>query len=558
MNTVAKKLSQLFVDKGLVSEQQMAQALEQQKRDGRSMGTLLLERGWVGSQALMEVLSEYYQMPFVRLEDLAVDPAVITQVPVKLALYYQVMPIKAQNSTLTVAVSNPQDLRMLDELRLALQQRYTLEPVLATPEDILRAVKEHYGVGAETISRILADRGTSASILAAGPEEALEDIAELARDASVVKLVNQLILEAHGRRATDVHLEPYRGKVRLRYRVDGILHDADVPPAIRQLFPAIISRIKVLSNLNIVERRLPQDGRASVKVGEQKLDLRISVLPTPQGESVVIRILPNQMLLDLKDLGFAKEDMKPLEAVLHKPHGLVFLTGPTGSGKTTTLYAMLKVINSVERKIITMEDPIEYELEGIAQVQVNPAIGLTFAAGLRSMLRHDPNVMMVGEVRDVETAELAIRIALTGHLVLSTLHTNDATGGITRLMDMGIDPFLIVSSVECIIAQRLVRLLCPSCKEEAPVASLGGRKGFRSKGCKQCHNTGFRGRTAIYEILLLSQPLRDLILQKASADALRRAAVELGMRTIREDGLQEVEQGLTTLDEVLRVTQDEK
>ncbi len=555
--TGGKRLGELLVEKGLVTEPQMAEALEQQKQDGRFLGTILLERGWVGPTRLMEVLAEHYRMPFVRLEETAVDPAVVSKVPVKVALHYQVMPVKIHNSTLTVAISNPQDVRTLDELRLALQQKYTLDPVLATPEDILRAIKESYGVGAEMISRILTDRGLP-PLPAGAPEETLEDIAELASDASVVKLVNQLILEAHSRRATDVHLEPYRGKVRLRYRVDGILHDAEAPHAIRQLFLAIISRIKVLSNLNIVERRLPQDGRASVKVGDQKIDLRISILPTPHGESVVIRILPNQMLLDLKDLGFSKEDMKLLDAVIRKPYGLVFVTGPTGSGKTTTLYAMLKAINSIERKIITMEDPIEYELEGIAQVQVNPPIGLTFAAGLRSMLRHDPNVMMVGEVRDVETAELAIRIALTGHMVLSTLHTNDAIGGVTRLIDMGIDPFLIVSSLECIIAQRLVRLLCPSCKEEAPAGSMGGKKGYRAKGCKQCNNTGFRGRTAIYELFLLSQLLRELILKRVSADALRRAAVELGMKTMREDGLQKVEQGLTTLDEVLRVTQDEK
>ncbi|MBI3322561.1 MAG: type II/IV secretion system protein [Candidatus Omnitrophica bacterium] len=550
-----KKLSQLLVEKGLITEPQMAEALEQQKQDGRFLGAILLERGWVGSAPLMELVAEHYRMPFLRLEETPADPGVIARVPVKVALHYQVMPLKIQNSTLTVAISNPQDVRTLDELRLALQQKYTLEPVLATPEDILRAIREGYGVGADTISRILTDRGASPLPAGGAPEEKLEDIAELASDASVVKLVNQLLLEAHNRRATDVHLEPYRGKVRLRYRVDGILHDAEAPPAIRQLFPAIISRIKVLSNLNIVERRLPQDGRASVKVGDQKLDLRISVLPTPQGESVVIRILPSQMLLDLKDLGFAKEDMKLLDSVIRKPYGLVFVTGPTGSGKTTTLYAMLKAINSVDRKIITMEDPIEYELEGMSQVQVNPAIGLTFAAGLRSMLRHDPNVMMVGEVRDVETAELAIRIALTGHMVLSTLHTNDATGGVARLMDMGIDPFLVVSSLECIIAQRLVRLLCPACKEPG---SMGGGKGCRAKGCRQCSNTGFRGRSAIYELFLLSQPLRELILKKASADALRRAAVEMGMKTMREDGLQKVEQGVTTLDEVLRVTQDDK
>ena len=557
MKTAMKKLTQLFVDKQLVSEDQLAEALQAQKQENRFVGSILLERGWVTPQQLMEVLSEYYQIPFVRLEETAVDQQVISKVPVKVALHFHVMPLKLRDSTLTVAIATPQDVRLLDELRLALQQRYTLEPVLATEEDILRAVKEHYGVGAETISRILADRGTPGAS-AGFVEEAIEDITQFATDASVVKLVNQLIIEAHNRRATDIHLEPYRETVRLRYRIDGILRDMDVPPAIRQLFPAIVSRVKVLSNLNIVERRLPQDGRASVKIGDQKLDLRISALPTPHGESVVIRILPNQMLLDLKNLGFHQEDLKLIETIVRKPYGLLFVTGPTGSGKTTTLYACLKTINSEERKIITIEDPIEYEMEGISQVQVNPAIKLTFATGLRSMLRHDPNVMMVGEVRDLETAELAIRIALTGHMVLSTLHTNDATGGITRLADMGIDPYLIVSSISCIIAQRLVRLLCPSCKVETPLSSLGGKKGYRSQGCKACSQTGFLGRSAIYELFLMSPPIQELVLKKASADAIRRAAVEMGMRTMREDGLEKVETGLTTLDEVLRVTQDEK
>ena len=456
-----KKLSQLFLDKRLVSEEQLADALAQQKTDNRFVGSILVERGWLTPEHLMEVMAEYYRMPFVRLDDTAVDEAVIAKVPLKVALHYQVMPLRLSNSTLTMAIADPQDVRLLDELRLALQQRYTIEPCLATREDILLAVKKHYGVGAETIGQILTDRAATAP-LAAVEEEAIEDLEQLASEASVVNLLNQLILEAHTRRATDIHLEPYRGKVRLRYRVDGMLHDVDVPGSIRQLFPAIISRVKILSNLNIVERRLPQDGRASVRVGDEKLDLRMSVLPTPAGESVVIRILPNRMVLDLHTLGFRDEDRRILEAIIRKPYGLVFVTGPTGSGKSTTLYACLKTINTQERKIITIEDPIEYEIEGVTQIHVNPQIGLTFAQGLRSMLRHDPNVMMVGEVRDLETAELAIRIALTGHMVLSTLHTNDATGGITRLLDMGIDPYLIASCIECVVAQRLIRLLCPS------------------------------------------------------------------------------------------------
>ncbi len=551
------ELGDLLVQKKWVSPEQLAQAMADSSASKAPLGSILVKRGWISPEQLGQALAEQYQIPFVRLRETEVSKAAVEQVPLKVALHFKAVPVRLSGSTLTVAIANPQDVRVLDGLRTALQQRFTIEPALSTEEEILQALKKYYGVGADTVDQIMADRD-SQGLLTEVVEEAVEDIEQMAGDASVVKLVNQLILEAHSRRATDIHLEPHRGRVRMRYRIDGMLHDVDVPPAFRQLFPAIISRIKVLSNLNLVERRLPQDGRASVKVGEEKLDLRISILPTPAGESVVIRILPNQMLLGLKDLGFREEDMKMLEATIRKPHGLVFVTGPTGSGKTTTLYAFLKGMDTEERKIITLEDPIEYELEGIVQVQINPTIGLTFAAGLRSMLRHDPNVMMVGEVRDLETAELAIRIALTGHLVISTLHTNDAASGITRLMDMGIDPYLIASSVECIIAQRLVRLLCPSCKEEAASKMPDGSKTFRAKGCNACHRTGFRGRCAIYEFFLLSQQIKDLVIRKASGDAIRKAAVELGMQTMRDNGWDKVKIGLTTLDEVLRVTQAEQ
>jgi type II secretory ATPase GspE/PulE/Tfp pilus assembly ATPase PilB-like protein len=455
-----------------------------------------------------------------------------------------------------VAIHNPQDVKLIDELGSALQQRYTIEPVLATEEDIANAIKTSYGVGAETISTLVKEQGVSLHLEAA--EGAIEDIEQLSTDASVVKLVNQLILEAHHRRATDIHFEPYRDKVRLRYRIDGVLHNVDMPPTIRQLFPAILSRVKVLSNLNIMERRLPQDGRASVKVGNEKLDLRLSVLPTPSGESVVIRILPNRMLLELKELGFRQDDLDLLARIVSAPHGLIFVTGPTGSGKTTTLYAMLNTINTDARKIVTIEDPVEYEMEGITQVQINPPIGLTFAQGLRSMLRHDPDVMMVGEVRDMETAELAIRIALTGHLVFSTLHTNDAASGVTRLIDMGVEPYLIVSSVSCFIAQRLVRVLCPHCKEETRSERKEFARVFRARGCDQCQRSGFFGRTAIYELLPMTEPMKDLVMQRASSDVIWRKAIELGMRTLQQDGWEKVQEGLTTPDEVLRVTQEDE
>jgi type II secretory ATPase GspE/PulE/Tfp pilus assembly ATPase PilB-like protein len=553
------KLGQLLLKKQLVTEEQLLEAMQQQAVSGRFLGAILLDRRWVSADQLLGVLSEQYRMPAERLGDGAVERPAVDAMPLKIAMHYRVMPLRVRHGTLTVAIANPQDVRLADELRGALQERFAIDTVLATETDIEQALKRHYGVGAETISELVREKGAPERALPAGAEEGiLEDIEQLADDASVVKLVNQLILEAHRRRATDIHIEPYRGKVRLRYRIDGVLRTVDVPPAIRQLFPAILSRVKVVSNLDIMERRLPQDGRTSVKVGEEKLDLRISILPTPAGESMVVRILPNRMLLELKDLGFQPEDLALLTKLAGAPHGLIFVTGPTGSGKTTTLYAMLNTINTETRKIITIEDPVEYEMEGITQVQINPQIGLTFAQGLRSMLRHDPDVMMVGEVRDFETAELAIRIALTGHLVFSTLHTNDAASGVTRLVDMGVAPYLLVSSIECFMAQRLVRLLCPSCKVEVKPDRAGLKRMFRPGGCDRCQQTGYFGRVCIYELLQLSDPLKDLIMAKASADVLWRKAIELGMRTMQQDGWEKVRAGLTTYEEVLRVTQDDE
>ncbi|MCM8812137.1 MAG: Flp pilus assembly complex ATPase component TadA [Candidatus Omnitrophica bacterium] len=553
---ISKRIEELLLKKKWLSDEQLQEAQREQRASKVPLGTILVQKGLISPEQLAQALAEQYKMPFVSLREMEISREAVDQVPVKVALHFKIVPVRLENGVLTVAISNPQDVRLLDDLRVALQGRFSINPVLATEEEIGQALKRNYGVGAETVDQILAGQRPGAAETAG--DEAIENIQELAGDASVIKLVNQLILEAHARRATDIHLEPYREKIKLRYRIDGILHNIDVPPTIRQLFPAIISRVKVLSNLSLVERRLPQDGRASVKIGEEKLDLRISILPSSRGESIVVRILPNQRMIGLKDLGFREEDLRMLEAIVRKPHGLVFVTGPTGSGKTTTLYACLNTINSDDRKIITIEDPVEYEMEGVTQVQVNPAIGLTFAQGLRSMLRHDPDVMMVGEVRDTETAELAIRIALTGHLVLSTIHTNDATSGISRLIDMGIDPYLITSSVECIVAQRLVRLLCPECKVAGASSLPGMEKAFQAKGCRACHRTGFRGRTAIYEFFLLSQQIKDLILQRSSADAIRKAAIELGMQPMREMGWEKVKAGLTTLDEVLRATQDEK
>ena len=483
------------------------------------------------------------------LEDRPIEEAVVRLLPARVAYHYRALPLEWREDRLAVAMADPEDLQKLDDLRLFL--RKDILPVRCGEREIEDALKKHYGVGAETLEEM---GGPSC-----GPDETAPAWDELTQDgeASIETFVRQLFLDALKNRATDIHLEPYPEALRIRRRIDGVLSETPVPAAVRRFQSEIVSRIKVMADMDIAERRLPQDGRIRVRMDGSDLDLRVSVLPTAHGESVTVRFLTGRPFLDLEHLGFFKEDRALLESLLDKPHGIVLLTGPTGSGKTTTLYALLSRINGPKAKIITIEDPIEYQIDGITQIQVQPKIGLTFAAGLRSMLRHDPDVMMVGEVRDLETAEIAIRVALTGHLVFSTLHTNDAAGAATRLLDMGLEPFLVASSLECVIAQRLVRLICPSCRREEaarPSGDIPPAARFRGKGCGQCNGTGYRGRTAIYEILSVDREVRELILRRASADEIRRHAVLRGMRTLRECGWAKAAAGLTGAEEVLRAT----
>ncbi|HTL47655.1 MAG TPA: ATPase, T2SS/T4P/T4SS family [Verrucomicrobiae bacterium] len=545
------KIGQHLVEKGLITEDQLKQALDAQAKKDRFLGEIFVENGWVTEEQLMESLAEQFKMQLVRLAETAVDPKLKEVFPLKVALHYKVMPLELKGTQLTIAIAAPQDILLLDHVSLALRQKYVLNAVLATGHEIDKAISRFYGLGAETVDRILLREGQPQAQASAEP--AVQDI-QKSEEASVVKLVNQFLLEAYQRRATDIHLEPFRDKIRLRYRVDGVLETADLPDTMRRFFPAIISRIKVLSGLNLVEKRAPQDGRGSVTVGSQKLDLRVSVLPSSAGEGVVIRILPNAMLYNLSELGLERRNLEIMQKMLAKPYGLMFVTGPTGSGKTTTLYSALKQINTEERKIITIEDPVEYELPGIMQVPVNPQVGMGFAQGLRSMLRHDPDVMMVGEVRDVETAELAIRIALTGHLVLSTLHTNDAASGFARLTDMGIPPYLLASSVSCLVAQRLIRKICDKCRQEVPGVVP---RSFHGEGCNACHRTGYNGRMAIYEVLPVTAEIKKLVLQKASVDEIRQLAVDQGMTSLQTEGWAKVKEGLTSPEEVLRITSNE-
>lgn len=569
---MTEPLEKELVKRNLVSEDQVHEAEAEQKKSGEPLGRILVRKKFVREEDLARALAEQYHLPFIQFGKFLIDKSVIAKVPAKLATHYKMVPVKYSGTTLTVAIADPQDVRLLDDIRVALKGQYRIQLAMATETDILAAIKKYYGLGADTVDSIIKQKGDDGGINSASvkKEEVIDDIEKMAGDASIVKLVNQVLLEAWQRRATDIHIEPYRQNLQLRYRIDGALYPSEVPERIRRFLPAIISRIKIMSNLNIVERRLPQDGRATVKVGAQKMDLRISVLPTPHGESVVIRILPTSMLFKLESLGLSEPHQAVLKEVIKKPYGIIFVTGPTGAGKSTTLYASLSYLKAPQTKIITIEDPVEYELEGITQIQVMPQIGLTFAAGLRSMLRHDPDVMMVGEVRDFETAELAIRIALTGHLVFSTLHTNDAASAVTRLLDMGVDPFLVVSSVECFIAQRLVRIICSECKvedkrevtpeimkeiSESQNMSADEVKLYIGEGCAECNNTGFRGRTGIHEFLVLNSQIKRMIMNKDSADDIKATSIRNGMTTLRFDGWEKATKGVTTIDEILRVTQ---
>ena len=554
-------LGQVLVRKGFVTERRMLQVLAKQQ------GIPFLDSKT--EKKILQILSKQQKIPFLDLKDTEIDEKAIKNVPAKFARHYKIMPISIKGNKLTVAMSNPFDIRSIDDLEVNLE--YRVMKVLATSGDISEAIRKYYGVGADTIERILAREPRKVETEIAVKEK-VEDLEKMAEDASVVKLVNQILERAIKDRATDIHIEHFRNELLLRYRIDGVLYETPVGKNIKYLDPAIVSRIKVMSGLDIVERRLPQDGRAKVKIGKNEYELRVSILPTLYGEDIVIRILPTRMLFSISDLGIFKKDLEILERLIELPHGIIFVVGPTGSGKTTTLYAYLSKLNTRERKIVTIEDPIEYELRGVSQIQINPRIGLTFAQALRSVLRHDPDVMMVGEIRDFDTAEIAIRAALTGHLVFSTVHTNDAASGITRLIDIGIPPYLVASSVRAFVAQRLVRVICDKCKESYLLSDAdyqqfkdlklkteaGKTSVYRGKGCKACNSTGYMGRIGIYEILVINDEIRKLILQKVSSDIIEKKALELGMRTLKQDGWEKALAGITTLEEVMRVTQTEE
>ncbi|MFH1767799.1 MAG: ATPase, T2SS/T4P/T4SS family [Candidatus Omnitrophota bacterium] len=568
MNKFDNDLASELIKRDLVLQDNIDQALVLSSQRNIGFSQALIEGRYIDEAVLLSIASEISGIGVVNLKELTIDNKAVEAVPVRFCWHYEFMPLKLDNKLLTIAVTVPLSVHVQDEIRLSLG--FNISMFLSKRGDIIEALKTHYGLGSDTVDRMVGykDKDPLGQKQTSGQE--IEDIERIAEDASIVKLVNQIILDAYIKRATDIHIEPFRGKVRLRYRIDSVLFEQSVPRELNSFIQPILSRIKIMANLNIVEHRLPQDGRLVVKTQEQILDLRVSFMPTPHGESLVIRILPTKMVFSLEKLGFYSRDREFIESIIKRPNGIMFVTGPTGSGKTTTLYACLEKVNRKEKKVITVEDPMEYEMSDVTQIQVNPDIELTFAKGLRSILRHDPDIIMVGEVRDKETAEIAIRVALTGHFVLSTLHTNDAVSAITRLVDIGIEPYLVAASVHTFIAQRLIRVLCSDCKEEAKlddklkkriIADLGLDKDdfpvvYKKRGCQKCNSTGFYGRTAIYEILNVDQEVRRMILDRASADDIKSYAVENGMRVLFKDGWSKVLAGVTTASEVLSVCDD--
>jgi len=508
---------------------------------------------------ILRWLAAEYGLGYTTLEDVEPDRQLLSLFPARILLKEELLPVRRVNGHVEVATSKLFATQGLDALKTL--TGLNLKPVLASSEAIQREMKKRLGVGADTIGTL--DEEKSIQVVDENAEDQNIDGAE--DEASIIRFVNQVLKDAIELRASDIHLEPFEDEFKIRYRIDGELQDTAVPPQLKQFQPAIVSRIKILSHLNIAEKRLPQDGRIKVRIESAEVDIRVSIIPMLHGEAVVMRLLrQNSTLRGLTQIGLNKRELECFQKVLKMPHGIVLVTGPTGSGKTSTLYTALNEINDSVRKIITVEDPVEYQLKGVNQIQVNEKSGLTFARGLRSILRHDPDVILIGEIRDAETAQIAVQASLTGHLVFSTLHTNDAPGALTRLVDMGVEPYLVASSLEAVLAQRLVRVLCPHCKkpdDSATAMAFKNKLGipadvtlYHSIGCRECRNTGFFGRQAIFEWMDTDEEIRQLILKSASTDQIRNAARKGGMRTLAEDGWRLVAQGITTVEEVLSVT----
>jgi len=562
-----KIIAEILQEKKGIPPEESAEWLAAQGNGGKSLATLLAQRGWLTEEELLPALAEKLQVPLLRdLEAEGVDPTLVSKVPITFTRKHKIVPLRIDDGLLTAAAADPLRHEPLDDLRLILGCP-EIRVVLSSEREIVRVINRFYEQSGDTAEEMIQSMDGESSDRLLHELEETEDLLDASDEAPVIRLANLMLFQAVKERASDIHIEPYQKELKVRYRIDGVLYNRFDPP--KRYQSAIISRLKVMAKLDIAEKRLPQDGRIPIKIADKEFDIRVSIVPTSFGERVVLRLLDkSSVLLGLEEIGLSPAQLRTLEDLIHRSNGILFVTGPTGSGKTTTLYAALSRINSPDKNIITIEDPVEYQLAGIGQIQVNPKIGLTFAHGLRSILRHDPDVILVGEVRDVETAEIAIQAALTGHLVFSTLHTNDSASAATRLVDMEIEPFLVASVIRAIVAQRLIRVICPQCKEGyipdpdalrlagiSPSELPEGRL-YRGKGCPHCAETGYRGRTGVYEMLIVSEAIRHLIVNKADSPTIFRKALEEGMQPLRADGTRKVIAGMTTLEELMRVTQE--
>jgi type IV pilus assembly protein PilB len=551
------QVGQILLEKGLITRQQLAHALDLQRQNGKKLGHILMEQNVVSDSALTAALSEKLKIPQVQINPETIDTAVINTFPRDFAVKHRAIPIYKIENDLTVAMADPTDIFAIDSIRELTKCR--MHPVIATESEIDAAINRFYSFH-DSVREVIKNLDEEDF---GRREIEVQEVADSVNDPAVIRLVHLVLTQAVKQGASDIHVEPSEHALRIRYRIDGVLREVSQPP--KDLQAMIAARIKIMANLNISEKRLPQDGRLKISVDKRSVDVRVSLLPTVWGEKVVLRILDKgRMLLDLDHLGLSDENLKMLRALVRRPEGILLITGPTGSGKTSTLYAVLNEIDSAEKNIVTVEDPVEYLFPSINQVQVNEKTGLTFAAALRAILRQDPNIIMIGEMRDQETAEIGIRSALTGHLVLSTLHTNSACGALTRLVDMGIEPFLVSSSIIGILAQRLVRKICPNCRtplaldglspKSRELAEARGKTLYHGRGCAACSGAGYQGRTGIHELAVIDHDIERMIMRRESSEAIHKAAVARGMKTVRSDGLERAFAGITTLDEVFRVT----
>lgn len=567
MGSLKDRLTELLINNKLITQDKMNQALKIQQQRGGKLSDIIIDLKFIKENDLVSILSQGLGLPLIDLRRFKIDYEIVKIIPLDIARRYLIIPISKMGDTITLAMADPLNIFAIDHVESL--TGYKIHPIISSSSDILQAIELFYPDSTKGVIDNLVKEISVPSIEVIKEEKEVlptdQELDRISREVPVIKITNMILEEAIKKKASDILVEPWEKKLRVRFRVDGVLQEEKAPP--RNMHASIVSRVKVMSNLNIAEHRLPQDGRFKAKMFDREIDFRVSILPSSFGEKVAIRILDkSQATLDIEKLGFNPEAISKLKNVAKFPHGMILVCGPTGSGKTTTLYSILRLVDSPDRNIVTVEDPVEYQLEGINQVSIRPEIGLTFASSLRSILRQDPNVIMIGEIRDYDTVDIAIKSALTGHLALSTLHTTTSSGAIVRLVNMGIEPYLINSSLICVVAQRLVRRICFYCKEKYTLEkeiidslkfdsdTIKKNTFFRGKGCSQCFNTGYSGRMGIVEILLLSAEIRELILNCAQEHIIKQHARKEGMRTLREEGMDAVLKGVTTLEEVLRVT----